>query len=147
MALFFHEVRERERDGIVILELKGRLGLGSEETALQQRLEVLLESDKKNVIVDLRHISSIDAAVTESVIRYDEQFKNAGGRLVLLNPARENVSASELLELDTVVPAYTDEQDAVNSFYPDRKVPHYDVLEFVEEELHHADSNPQEKRG
>ena len=148
MSLFFHEVHERERDGIVILELKGRLGLGSDESALRQRLETLLESDKKNVIVDLRHVSSIDNAVSESLIRYAEQFQKAGGRLALLNAAHGHVSAAEILDLETAAPSYTDEQDAVNSFYPDRKVPHYDVLEFVEEEIHHhSDQELQEERG
>lgn len=147
MSLFFHEVRERERDGIVIVELKSLLGLDSEELALSQRLDALLESGKKNVIVDLRRDSAVESAVVNALIRYDAEFQKVGGRLALLNPTHDHGSAGELLQLDTAIPAYNDEQDAVNSFYPDRKVPHYDVLEFVEEELHHADSNPQEEPG
>ena len=34
--------------------------------------------------------------------------------------------------LETVFEAFQDEQDAVDSFFPDREVKRYDILEFVE---------------
>ena len=141
-----HVIQERERDGIVILDVKGRLALGPDDSALRQHLQSLLEAGKKNVITNLHQVSSIDTAGVGTLADFAEQFQNAGGRLVLLNPARDH-SAGEALELDTTFPTYTDEQDAVNSFFPDRKVPHYDVLEFVEEEVHHhPDPELQEKQ-
>jgi anti-sigma B factor antagonist len=38
-----------------------------------------------------------------------------------------------LAKVDTVFEVFTDEQDAINSFFPDRAVRHYDILEFVRE--------------
>src|SRR5579872_6470417 len=132
-----HVIHERDRDGIVILDVKGRLALGPDDSALRQHLQALLETGKKNVMVNLHQVSSIDPAAVGLLADFVEQFQNGGGRLVLLNPARDHVSAGEALDLDTTFPTYTDEQDAVNSFFPDPKVPHYDVLEFAEEEVHH----------
>ena len=137
MLFMSYEVHERERDGIAILDLKGRLALGSQDSGLPQHLESLLSAGKKNVIVNLHQISWIDAATMASLDRYAEEFENAGGRLVLLNPTRDHLPPDEVFQLDTSVQAYTDEQEAINSFFPDRKVPHYDLLEFLEEETHH----------
>ena len=139
-----HAIHERERDGIVILDVKGRLALGPDDSDLRQHLQTLLEAGKKNVITNLHQVSSIDPAAIGLLTEFAEQFHNAGGRLVLLNPARD--LAGEPLDLDTTFPTYTDEQDAVNGFFPDRKVPHYDVLEFVEEEVH-PHSEPSGKAG
>jgi anti-sigma B factor antagonist len=41
------------------------------------------------------------------------------------------LSLNVLTKLNTVFEVYTDEQDAVNSFFPGRAVRHYDVLEWV----------------
>jgi len=35
--------------------------------------------------------------------------------------------------LATVFEIFTDEQDAVNSFFPDRKLKQFDILSFVQE--------------
>jgi anti-sigma B factor antagonist len=39
-----------------------------------------------------------------------------------------------LTKLDTVFEVFKDEQDAVDSFFPDRAIRRYDVLEFVHEQ-------------
>lgn len=146
MLFMSYEVQERERDGIAILDLKGRLALGSQDSGLPQHLEGLLNAGKKNVIVNLHQVSAIDAAIMAALNRYAEEFQRAGGRLVLLNPTRDHLPPDEVFQLDTSVQAYTDEQEAINSFFPDRKVPHYDLLEFLEEETqHHHEPEVQEK--
>ena len=52
---------------------------------------------------------------------------------MLLNVVPAHTKLASALQLDTEFESYTDEQDAVNSFFPDRAVRHYDILEFVEE--------------
>jgi hypothetical protein len=39
-----------------------------------------------------------------------------------------------LAKLDTVFEVFTDEQEAVNSFFPARAVRHYDILEWVQDQ-------------
>jgi len=55
------EVKQRERDGIVILDLEGRLVLGEEELALRQRIESLVEGGARKLILNLKGISEIDS--------------------------------------------------------------------------------------
>ena len=126
------EIHERESEGIVILDLKGRLNLGEEDSSLRQELQTLLRAGKKKVILNLRHVSHIDNASVGSLAMVAEEFHNEAGRMALLNGVTDHTAVDELLKLDTELAAYSDEQDAINSFFPNRKVPHYDLLEFVE---------------
>jgi len=127
MHLEFHT---REAEGIAVLALKGRLVLGAEDVALRQCLQSLLDSGQKNVVLDLADISTIDTAGFGSLVFCSQKFRDAGGRLVVLHQPR----ATDLFKLDTALEAYADELSAINSFFPDRAVPHYDILEFLEEE-------------
>jgi anti-sigma B factor antagonist len=43
-----------------------------------------------------------------------------------------------LAKLDAVFEAFTDEQDAVDSFFPDRAIRRFDILEFVREQNRQA---------
>lgn len=139
------EIHQRETEGIVILDLKGRLNLGEEDSSLRLELQTLMRTGKKNVILNLRHVSHIDHAAVGSLAMIAQEFQKGAGRLALLNGGSDHAAVDELLKLGTTLPAYTDEQDAINSFFPNRKVPHYDVLQFVES-ISHPKPEPASKK-
>jgi anti-sigma B factor antagonist len=115
------QIEQREREKIVILDVKGRLVVGDEDFSLLQRLLLLLDSRRQLVILNLKNVTSIDSTGLDTLAFCAMRFEEAGGRLVLLNVDSP----------DTVIDSYQQEADAVNSFFPDRTVPRYDVLEFV----------------
>jgi len=121
------EIEQRERDKIVILDLKGRLVKGDEELSLLQRLLFLLDSRRRRIILNLRELTSIDESGLETLAFSKTRFHDVGGRLVLLNAGQQH---SQIVDLET----YSDETDAVNSFFPDRAVRRYDILQFVKEQ-------------
>ena len=126
------EVKQRERDGVVILDLEGHLVLGEEDFALRQRAMSLLEAGKRNLILNLKGVTEIDILGISALEFFEEKFRQAGGKCVLLNLDLARVEPSDVLKLSTIFNTYQDEVDAVNSFFPDRVVPRYDILEFVE---------------
>jgi anti-sigma B factor antagonist len=115
------QIEQREREKIVILDVKGRLVVGDEDFSLLQRLLLLLDSRRQLVILNLKNVTSIDSTGLDTLAFCAMRFEEAGGRLVLLNVDSP----------DTVIDSYQQEADAVNSFFPDRTVPRYDILEFV----------------
>jgi anti-sigma B factor antagonist len=127
------QIDQRETEGIVILDLKGPLILGPEDVALRQRLQALRESGHLNVALNLRDVSDLDTSALGTLIFCSQKFRQAGGRLVLLNLSPSHTELSNTVKLNTVFDIYQDEVAAVNSFFPDRVVPRYDILEFVEE--------------
>jgi len=129
------EVEQREREGVVILDLDGRLVQGDEDLALRKRLESLAEAGHRNLILNLKKVAEIDTTGQGTLEFCAEKFRGLGGRCVLLN-----ANPDDVFKLSTALDTYQDEMDAVNSFFPDRKVPHYDILEFVETLSHHPKS-------
>jgi hypothetical protein len=62
------------------------------------------------------------------------RFRESGGKLVLLNLGESQARLPDTLKLNTVFETYQDESAAVNSFFPERAIQHYDILDFVEEQ-------------
>ena len=58
-------------------------------------------------------------------------LRKAGGQLKLVNLNRRNIELLVLTKLTAVFEIFTDEQDAVNSFFPGREVKKFDILNFV----------------
>ena len=127
------QIDQRESDGIVILDLKGRLVLGPQDVALRQRLQGLRETGQRNVALNLKNVTDMDTSALGTLIYSSLKFREAGGRLVLLNLSPSHNELSNTMKLNTTFDIYPDEVAAVNSFFPDRVVPRYDILEFVEE--------------
>jgi anti-sigma B factor antagonist len=124
-------IEQRERQRVVILDLKGWLVLGEEDLFLLQRLLFLLDSRHRQVILNLKEVSNIDESGLDTVAFCATRFHDVGGRLVLLNIGPSHAKVADISKLSTVSETYQEETEAVNSFFPDRVVPRYDILEFV----------------
>jgi anti-anti-sigma factor len=127
------QIDQRESEGIVILDLKGRLVLGPEDVALRQRLQALRNAGRMNVALNLKNVTDMDTSALGTLINSSLKFREAGGRIVLLNLSPSHTELSNTVRLNTAFDVYPDEVAALNSFFPDRVVPRYDILEFVEE--------------
>jgi anti-sigma B factor antagonist len=128
------EFSQRQNEGILILGLKGRLVLGAEDLALRQRLQALLEAGQHNVIVDLKAVSDIDSTGLGTLVNCALRFRDSGGKLVLLHLSQSQGRLPDILKLNAIFEPYKDGLDAVNSFFPDRRIQRYDILDFVEEQ-------------
>jgi anti-sigma B factor antagonist len=51
----------------------------------------------------------------------------------LVNLNRRNLELVLLTKLSTVFQIFNDEQEAINSFFPDREIKHFDILSFVKQ--------------
>jgi anti-sigma B factor antagonist len=128
------QIEQREREKIVILDLKGWLVLGDGDLSLLQRLLFLLDSRHRQVILNLKEVSSIDESGLDTVAFCATRFHDVGGRLVLLDLDQSHARVADISKLNIVSETYQEETEAVNSFFPDRVVPRYDILEFVNEQ-------------
>ena len=126
------QIEQRERDGIVILDLEGRLVLGGEDVTLLQRLLFLLERTRHRVIVNLKKISDIDTSGFDALVFSAMRFQECGGRLVLLGVAQSDAGLPDLVNVNAVPESYQEEADAVHSFFEERGAPYYDILDFVQ---------------
>jgi len=135
------DIQQREKEGIAILDLHGKLIMGGGEITLQDCVQSLFDPGNRQLILDLAKVSEIDTTGMGVLLLLAEQYRIGGGKLVLFNVAHTHGKVYEMARLETVVEIYRDELDAVNSFFPDRKVIRYDILEYVERQAPHEDKN------
>ena len=126
------EIQQREREGIVIVDLKGRITVGPEASALRDCLAKLLQDGKLNVILNLQHVAYIDSTGLGALVMCATSFRRQGGNVKLLNLNKRNIELLVVTKIATVFDLFADEQDAVNSFFPDRKIKTFDILSYVQ---------------
>jgi len=137
--MFHHadlEIKSRENQGVVILDLHGKIEMGKGDVALREYVEDLLEKGNRQLILDLARVSDIDTAGAEVLVTLAAQYKALGGKLVLLKVDKVHAQVYEIARLETVMELCPDEVEAVNTFFPERARAHYDILEYVEEQPH-----------
>jgi anti-sigma B factor antagonist len=125
------DIAESVREDVVILTLKGRLTLG-ESNLVREKIAALAASGKHNIVVDLGSVEYIDSTGLGILVICFTSLKKQGGALKLVNPNKRNVELLLLTKLHTVFEVFTEVQDAVNSFFPDRQIKHFDILSFVQ---------------
>jgi len=126
------EITERMREGVVILTLKGRLTVG-ESASVHEKVSQVLASGRANLIVDLSAVDYIDSMGLGSLVHCFTSVKKAGGALKLLRLSKRNVELLLLTKLHNVFEVFAEEEDAVNSFFPDRVAKRFDILNFVQQ--------------
>src|SRR5208283_5742013 len=128
------QIEEREKEGAIILDLKGSLTQSDGDLALRERLAALHQSGKINIILNLKEVTDIDSTGLGTLVFGLARLRKAGGRLALLHVNRTHLKLFLLTRLAIAFEFFDDEQDSVNSFFPDRELKHFDVLEFVQQE-------------
>ena len=125
------DIQQREREGITILDLKGRITVGPEAGALRDHVAGLNRAGTGNLVLNLAGVDYIDSTGLGALVMCAIGLRKTGGNMKLVNLNRRNVELLVMTKLATVFEIFTDEQDAVNSYYPDRKIKSFDILDFV----------------
>src|SRR3974390_2330477 len=125
------DIQQREHEGVVVVDLKGRITVGPEATALREKVAALCASGVKNLVLNLAQVDYIDSTGLGALVMVATSLRKAGGSVKLLNLNRRNIELLVMTKLATVFEIFNDEQEAVNSYYPDRKIKTLDILEFV----------------
>jgi len=128
------EIRQREREGIVILDLTGRITVGEAAGRLRESLRELAAAGKVNVILNLAEVDYIDSTGLGALVMGYTSLAKAGGKLKLTNLSRRNIELLVFTKLETVFEIFDSELDAVNSFFPGRSVRRFDILSFVQQQ-------------
>lgn len=127
------EIHRREREGVSILDLKGRITVGPEATALREAVAAAVTEGIRQLVLNLAQVDFIDSTGLGAVVMCSTTIRRAGGAVKLLNLNRRNIELLVMTKLATVFETFTDETDAVNSFFPDRKLNQFDILSFVQQ--------------
>jgi anti-sigma B factor antagonist len=114
------EFRERENEGVTLIDLKGQLALGDEDLRLQAFLRSFIVRGQTDLILNLEHVHAIDTAAVGTLRIAANEFRKRNGKLVLLNLPVHLLDPSVMLSLEVDFQIFDNESDAVNSFFPSR---------------------------
>ncbi len=125
------DIIQREREGIILLDLKGRIVAGPEIAAFWSAIEGVSKAQAPKVILNLHEVDLIDSSGLGAMVMWQTHPRKISGvaKVAFLN--RDNFHLLPLAKIDTVFEIFDDETEAVNSFFPAREIRRFDILAFA----------------
>jgi anti-sigma B factor antagonist len=125
------DITRREREGVILLDLKGRITIGDEASAFREAFEKVAVQPEPRLILNMLDVDYVDSTGLGAMVMCSMRLKNANGVAKLVNVNRRNIELMVMTKIDSIFEVFTDETDAVNSFFPGREIKPFDILSFV----------------
>ncbi len=110
------QIDERKIGNVTILDLKGKLTLGDGDELLRTKINGLVQSGAKQIVLNLGQVPYIDSAGLGEVVRTYTTVKKQDGMLKLLNLTKRIQDLLMITKLLTVFDTFDNEAEAVKSF-------------------------------
>jgi anti-sigma B factor antagonist len=107
-----------ERDGVLVLNLTGKLVLGEGTRSFRQLIQDALAIGKKDIILNLGEVVHIDSSGLGELVTSHSTVRREGGRMKLVKLTPRAHALVNLTKLHTVFEIYEDEDTALRSFRP-----------------------------
>ena len=127
------DIQRREKEGIAIFDLKGRLVVG-DASLLREKVNEETAAGHKNIALNLGGVDYIDSTGLGTMVICYTSLQKSGGALKLYSLNRRNIELLLLTKLSTVFHIFGEEQEAINSFFPEREIKHFDILNFIQQQ-------------
>jgi anti-sigma B factor antagonist len=108
-------VKTRKVDGVIILDLSGRLTIGEPVLLLRETLRVQINEGARQYILNLGDVSYIDSSGLGELVAAYTTVRNKQGDVKLLNLTAKAKDLLQMTKLLTVFDVYEDEAKAISS--------------------------------
>jgi anti-sigma B factor antagonist len=126
------EIDNREREGVILMDLKGRITMGEEVSMFRAAFEKVADQHEPKLILNMIGIDYVDSTGLGAMVMCSTRLRNAKGVAKLVNVNRRNIELMVMTKIDTIFEVFDDETDAINSFFPGREIKRFDILSFVQ---------------
>ncbi|MGD0096572.1 MAG: STAS domain-containing protein [Terracidiphilus sp.] len=109
-------IATREVDGVIILDLSGRITLGEGSVQLRDAIRSLISKGSKNILLNLGDVNYIDSSGLGELVSAFTTAKNQQADVKLLNLTKKVHDLLQLTKLYTVFDIKDDEASAIASF-------------------------------
>ncbi len=110
------EIQERTLQGVVVLDLTGKLTIGEGDELLKERISNLVQQGHRNLLLNLEGVPYVDSAGLGEIVRTYTTVSRQGGQLKLVNLTKRITDLLSITKLLTVFETYESEDEAVKSF-------------------------------
>ena len=110
------QIQERMSDGVVVLDLKGKLTLGDGDELLRDKINSVVHQGQKKIVLNLSEVPYVDSAGLGEIVRSYTTASRQGGSLKLLGLTKRITDLLAITKLLTVFETFESESAAIGSF-------------------------------
>jgi len=107
---------EKLVNGVMVLDLRGRITLGEETEALRGRVKQLVEAGYTRLILNLEEVDYIDSVGLSTLVSSYTSARKQGGNVKLLHLTKRVHDLLQITRLSTVFEIYDSLEEAQQSF-------------------------------
>jgi anti-sigma B factor antagonist len=109
-------LKTRKVDGIVVMDISGRLCAGQPTMLLHETVRKFIEDGDNNFLINLADVSLIDTSGLGELVSIYSLADSRGGAAKLLHLGKKAKDVLQMTKLLTVFDTFVDEVQAINSF-------------------------------
>jgi anti-sigma B factor antagonist len=109
-------IEERVVGNVMVLDLKGKLTLGEGDELLKDKINSLVQQERKSILLNLEGVPYIDSAGLGEIVRTYTTVSRQGGKLKLVHLTKRIQDLLSITKLLTVFETFDSEQEALASF-------------------------------
>jgi anti-anti-sigma factor len=110
------KVAIRQRDGVTVLDLKGKITIGSGDLDMRNAIHQAVEGGAKNILVNLAEVTTIDSSGVGELVSSYMTVTNRGAKLKLTQLPPKVQDVLFITQLSTVFDVYETEDAAIRAF-------------------------------
>ncbi len=110
------KVTVRHREGVSILDLKGKITIGVGDVAMREAVTGALDAGSTNILLNLKNVTTIDSSGVGELVSSYTTVTNRKAKLKVVNIPPKVSDILQITQLVTVFDVYDDEDEAVASF-------------------------------
>jgi anti-sigma B factor antagonist len=112
----FMKINVRNVGNVAVVDLSGKITIGEGDIQLRDKIHELLESGKKNVLLNMEKVSYMDSAGIGELVACYKRAREKNGTVKLLKASGKVADLLQLTKLQEVFETFEDEKEAVGTY-------------------------------
>jgi anti-sigma B factor antagonist len=110
------KIEKRKKNGVVILDLKGKILIGEGIDDLRKTINATIEEKETKLLLNFKDVPYLDSTGLGEVVRSYTSVKKEGGMVKIVNLTNNVRDLLSVTKLITVFETFEDEESAIKSF-------------------------------
>ena len=110
------KITKREKSGVTILDVEGKVTIGKGDVVLREAVLQAIGEGPAKLLINLGEVTTIDSSGVGELVSAYTTVTNRGGKLKLVNMPPKVSDILQITQLITVFEVFETEDEAVQSF-------------------------------
>lgn len=109
-------ITKRDYEKATILDLQGKIKIGSGDVELRDSINRVVADGAKNVLLDFKGVSRIDSSGMGELVAAHKKLGNIGGKLGLVHMSGKLLNIVGASQIVSILDVFGSEEEALASF-------------------------------